>query len=80
MPSKLPKTQYTVFDNPAICISMYNDSEKWQALVQACLSHWIDKYGLANVRKMAIHRVFDELQQTAVYRAGHVTRGLLQDV
>ena len=30
---------------------MYNDSEKWQALVQACLSHWIDKYGLANVRK-----------------------------
>lgn len=51
MPSKLAKTQYTVFDNPAICISMYNDSEKWQALVQACLSHWIDKYGLANVRK-----------------------------
>ena len=33
MPSKLAKTQYTVFDNPAICISMYNDSEKWQALV-----------------------------------------------
>ena len=51
MPFKLAKTPQTLFDNPSICISMYNNAEKWQALVQACLSHWIDKYGLVNVRK-----------------------------
>ena len=51
MPAKLAKTQYTPFDNAAIRISMYNDAEKWEALIQACISHWIDKYGLANVRK-----------------------------
>ncbi len=51
MPSKLARTHHAVFDNPAICISMYNDEEKWQALVQACISHWIDKYSLNNVRK-----------------------------
>lgn len=51
MPAKLAKTLYTPFDNEAIRISMYNDAEKWRALVQACISHWIDKYGLANVRK-----------------------------
>lgn len=51
MPSKLAKDQNTLFDNPDIRISIYNDAEKWQALLQACLSHWIGKYGLANVRK-----------------------------
>lgn len=51
MPTKLAKTQYTPFDNTAIKISMYNDAEKWEALIQACISHWIDKYGLVNVRK-----------------------------
>ena len=51
MPTKLAKTQYTPFDNASIKISMYNDAEKWEALIQACISHWIDKYGLTNVRK-----------------------------
>ena len=51
MPSKLAKTKRAVYDNQSVIISMYNDAEKWRALLQACLSHWIDRYGLTNVRK-----------------------------
>lgn len=51
IPSRLAKNDGMLFDNPNIRICMYNDPEKWQALIQASLSHWIDKYGLANVRR-----------------------------
>ena len=51
IPSKLAKGDATLFDNRNIHITMYNDPEKWQALIQACLSHWIDKYGLNAVRR-----------------------------
>lgn len=51
IPFRLAKSEGTLFDNPNIRICMYNDSEKWQALIQASLSHWIDKYGLSNVRQ-----------------------------
>ena len=51
IPSKLAKGDAALFDNRNIHITMYNDPEKWQALIQACLSHWIDKYGLNVVRR-----------------------------
>lgn len=50
MPSKLAKHKCRLFDRNSI-FSIYNNSIKWVALVQAAIAHWIDRYGLQQVRK-----------------------------
>lgn len=48
MPSKLVKKTYARFHRQSL-ISTYEDAEKWEALVQATVAHWIDRYGLDRV-------------------------------
>lgn len=50
MPSRLAKTKNPLYDRGSI-ISIYNDVEGWEALVQATIAHWIERYGLDEVRK-----------------------------
>lgn len=48
MPGKLAKESYRVFERNSI-FSVYKDSSKWVALVQASIAHWIERYGLKSV-------------------------------
>lgn len=48
MPAKLVREPYQMFERVSLA-SMYADEEKWEALVQACVAHWIERYGLKNV-------------------------------
>ena len=48
MPSKLANSDYRIFDKASL-FSLYNDSSKWIALVQASIAHWIERYGLKDV-------------------------------
>lgn len=48
MPSKLAKDPCRIFDRNSL-FSVYNDSSKWVALVQASIAHWIERYGLQAV-------------------------------
>ena len=51
MPSRLAKRRYSPFDRQDVIISTCNDPEKWEALLQASIAHWIERYGLAEVLK-----------------------------
>lgn len=48
MPEPLARDSYQLFDRKSIN-SMYTDQSKWEALVQASVAHWIERYGLATV-------------------------------
>lgn len=48
MPEPLAKQRYQLFDRRSVN-SMYNDASKWEALVQATVAHWIERYGLSAV-------------------------------
>lgn len=48
IPIKLTKVPYRLFERQSY-VSMYNNEEKWEALVQATVAHWIERYGLETV-------------------------------
>ena len=48
VPSKLARTQYRLFERCSTA-STYKSQEGWEALVQAAVAHWIERYGLAEV-------------------------------
>lgn len=50
VPSKLARTQYRLFERCSIA-STYKNQEGWEALVQAAVAHWIERYGLEEVHK-----------------------------
>lgn len=50
VPSKLAKTQRHLFERCSIA-SSYDNRERWEALVQATVAHWIERYGLEEVRR-----------------------------
>ena len=50
VPSKLARTQYRLFERCSTA-STYKSQEGWEALVQAAVAHWIERYGLAEVHK-----------------------------
>lgn len=50
MPSHLAKEQNTLFDRKCV-ISTFRYADGWEALIQATLAHWIERYGLTEVRK-----------------------------
>lgn len=49
IPSKLCSTSQSIFDRNSY-FGMYTDRAKWEALIQASISHWIERYGLNKVR------------------------------
>lgn len=49
MPSQLAKKRHSPFGLPDFIISTCSDSEKWEALIQATVAHWIERYGLVEV-------------------------------
>lgn len=50
MPARLAREQNTLFDRRCV-ISTFRYADGWSALVQATLAHWIDRYGLQEVRQ-----------------------------
>ena len=50
VPSKMAKVQYRLFERCSIA-GTYNSVERWEALVQASVAHWIERYGLEEVSK-----------------------------
>ena len=50
VPSKMAKVQYRLFERCSIA-ETYNSVERWEALVQATVAHWIERYGLETVSK-----------------------------
>lgn len=48
MPSQLAQIPYRLFERNSI-MSVCTDWEKWKALVQASVAHWIERYGLREV-------------------------------
>lgn len=50
VPSKMAKVQYRLFERCSIA-GTYNSVERWEALVQATVAHWIERYGLETVSK-----------------------------
>lgn len=50
MPSRLAKKQNTLFDRKCV-ISTFRYADGWAALIQASLAHWIERYGLEEVRQ-----------------------------
>lgn len=50
IPSRLCTNKKSLFDRASF-IGMYSDPVKWEALIQASITHWINRYGLNNVRK-----------------------------
>lgn len=48
VPSKMAKVQYRLFERCSIA-GTYADRQKWEALVQASVAHWIERYGLEEV-------------------------------
>ena len=50
VPSKMAKVQYRLFERCSIA-GTYNSVERWEALVQAAVAHWIERYGLEEVSK-----------------------------
>jgi len=48
IPSQLAQMPYRLFERNSI-MSVCTDREKWKALVQASVAHWIERYGLREV-------------------------------
>ncbi|MDO4269469.1 MAG: helix-turn-helix domain-containing protein [Eubacteriales bacterium] len=48
VPSKLAREPYRMFERCSMAC-MYSDQSRWQALVQAVIAHWIERYGLDQV-------------------------------
>ncbi len=48
VPSKMAKVQCRLFERCSIA-GTYASREKWEALVQASVAHWIERYGLEEV-------------------------------
>ena len=48
VPSKMAKVQYRLFERCSIA-GTYADKQRWEALVQASVAHWIERYGLEEV-------------------------------
>lgn len=50
VPSKMAKVQYRLFERCSIA-GTYAERELWEALVQATVAHWIERYGLEEVQQ-----------------------------
>lgn len=50
VPSKMARVQYQLFERCSIA-GTYADRERWEALVQATVAHWIERYGLGEVQQ-----------------------------
>lgn len=56
VPSKMAKVQYRLFERCSIA-GTYASRENWEALVQASVAHWIERYGLEEVLQWLYHPV-----------------------
>ena len=75
VPSQLAQTPYRLFERNSI-LSVRTDREKWKALVQASVAHWIERYGLREVLRW--HFVlysynFAQLPQTPLDEQDYLT-------